>query len=76
MGEGGGGGLIDMSELKKLVNEMNQGLEFENLNKDGSHSHIRFKSSKFMTDFLANLREFQEAEKFCDVVLRVGVKSE
>lgn len=65
-------GLVDLSELKSLVNEMNQGLEFENLNTDGSQSHIRFRSTKYPQEFFSNLHAFLEHEKFCDVTLRLS----
>lgn len=65
-------GLVDLSQLKSLVNEMNQGLEFENLNTDGSQSHIRFRSTKYPQEFFSNLHTFLEHEKFCDVTLRLS----
>ena len=75
VGGGGNGGKKDcmqgLSELKNLVNEMNQGLEYENLSADGSNSHIRFHSSKYANEFFAQLNEFRQKENFCDVTLRL-----
>lgn len=64
-------GLCDLSELKNLVNEMNQDLEFQNLTMDGSQNHMRFRSTKYPATFFENLNEFRENHKFCDVLLRL-----
>lgn len=79
---GGGGGvdsgnsLVDFSELKNLVNEMNQGLEYENLSIDGSQNYMRFRSNKYTVEFFQHLNELRENEKFCDVVLRLTSSSD
>jgi hypothetical protein len=61
---------MDMSELKALISEMNCGMDYVNLSGDGSHTHLKFKSTRYKNELLTSLKEFQDEEKFCDVYLR------
>ncbi len=61
--------MVDSSveELKEVLNEETFNLEYHRL--DDTRS-LRFTATKHMTSFLANLDEFKQSGKFCDVLLR------
>lgn len=61
---------IDLNGLKNVLAEEMNGLEYEQLNNDGTNTCLMFKATKYRLEFLNNLKEFQENEKFCDVVLK------
>lgn len=61
-----------ITELKEVLNEENFNLEYRRLeiNRD-----ILFKSTKYSQNFLLNLQEFKQTEKFCDVILATRIES-
>lgn len=63
---------MDMVDLKSLIKEMHHGLDFENLSTKGATTHLKFKSTKYKSDFFYNLKELHESNKFCDVLLKIN----
>jgi hypothetical protein len=55
-----------IEELKEILNEETYNLEYHRIENNRS---ILFQSTKYSQNFLINLNEFRETEKFCDVRL-------
>lgn len=62
---------LSVDELKNVLNEENYNLEYRRLD---SNRNIYFKSTKYSSNFLLNLKEFKDAEKFCDIVLLTSME--
>ena len=62
----------NLKELKNVLNEENDGLEYESFGSDGM---LMFKGTKYQNDIFKNFREFQETEKFCDIVLKTNERA-
>jgi hypothetical protein len=62
---------INFDDLKaSIMSESGfNGIEYENLSIDGTHSRLLFKTANFMPEFFRNMHELFVAEKFCDVAL-------
>lgn len=60
-----------LKELKTVLNEENNGLEYEKFG-DGM---LLFKGTKYQIEIFKNFREFQETEKFCDIVLKTNERT-
>jgi kelch-like protein 19 len=63
---------VNFDDLKDSIMNENgfNGIEYETLSIDDSHSRLLFKSTNFRVDFFKNMQELFVAEKFCDVALR------
>jgi hypothetical protein len=59
---------LNLRDLKDALTDYNQGLDYVTLADD--KSILAFKSANYNGTFLNNLKEFQESEKLCDIVLR------
>lgn len=59
---------LNLRDFKDALEDENNDLDFINLTDD--KTIIAFKSTNYHTSFLNNLKEFQENEKLCDIVLR------
>ena len=59
---------LNLRDLKDALQDENNGLDYINLTDD--KTIIAFKSTNYQASFLANLKEFQDNEKLCDVILR------
>ena len=61
----------NLIELKNALDEENNGLEYEKFD-DGM---LLFKATKYQSEIFKNFREFQETEKFCDIVLKTNERT-
>ena len=61
-----------MKDLSVVLDEViDSNIEYQQLQTDV----YLFKSTKFQTSFLKNLKELREIEKFCDIVLKTSKSS-
>ena len=59
-----------IDDLKNALEDADyDGLTYRLIEKDGS---LLFKANNYHVEFFKHLQQFQEAEKFCDVILKAG----